>query len=82
MYKFADHARKRMVSREISEEDVIAAVEKGELEFTRTDEKGRGTEYTHSIELNPFWRKIMVGWTYDADDVLILTLYEVKRKWR
>jgi len=43
----------------------------------------RSKEYTHSIELkDPFWRKIMVGWTYDADDVLILTLYEVKRKWR
>ncbi len=28
-----DHARKRMASRGISQEDVIAAVEKGELEF-------------------------------------------------
>jgi Domain of unknown function (DUF4258) len=81
MFKFSEHARKRMISREISEEDVIATVENGELEFTRIDEKGRGTEYTHSIELkDPFWRKIMVGWRYDVDDVLILTLYEIKRK--
>ncbi|HMB44274.1 MAG TPA: DUF4258 domain-containing protein [Candidatus Methanoperedens sp.] len=81
MFKFSEHARKRMISREISEEDVIAAIENGELEFTRIDEKGRGTEYTHSIELkDPFWRKIMVGWTYDGDDFLILTLYEIKRK--
>ena len=82
MYKFSDHARKRMASRGISEEDMISAVENGELEFTRIDEKGRGKEYTHSIELKyPFWRKIMVGWTYDEDDILILTLYEIKRKW-
>ncbi len=72
-----------MASRQISEEDAIAAIEKGELEFTRIDEKGRGTEYTHSIELkDASCRKIMVGWTYDRDDILILTLYEVKRKWR
>lgn len=44
MYKFSDHAKKRMASRQISEEDAIAAIEKGELEFTRIDEKGRGTE--------------------------------------
>ena len=82
MYKFSDHARKRMASRKITEDDVIAAIENGELEFTRIDEKGRGTEYTHSIELkDPLWRKIMVGWTYDEDDILILTLYEIKRKW-
>jgi hypothetical protein len=55
MYKFSDHARKRMASRKISEDVVINAVENGDLEFTRTDEKGRGTEYTHSIELkDPF----------------------------
>lgn len=72
MYKYTDHAKKMM-----------AAIEKGELEFTRIDEKGRGTEYTHSIELKEtFPRKIMVGWTYDKEDVLILTVYEVKRKWR
>ncbi len=83
MYKYTDHAKKRMVSREISEDEIKAAVEKGDLEFTRIDEKGRGTEYTHSIELkDPFPRKIMVGWTYDGDDVLILSIYEVKRKWR
>jgi len=71
-----------MASRKISEDDVKAAIENGELEFTRIDEKGRGTEYTHSIELkDPLWRKIMVGWTYDEDDILILTLYEIKRKW-
>jgi hypothetical protein len=82
MYKFSDHARKRMASRKISEDDVINAVENGDLEFSKIDEKGRGTEYTHSIELkDPFWRKIMVGWTYDKDDILILTLYEIKRKW-
>jgi hypothetical protein len=82
MYKYSDHARKRMASRKISEDDVKAAIENGELEFTRIDEKGRGTEYTHSIELkDPLWRKIMVGWTYDEDDILILTLYEIKRKW-
>jgi len=58
-------------------------IEKGELEFTRINEKGRGMEYTHSIELKePFPRKIMVGWTYDNEDVLILTVYEVKRRWR
>jgi hypothetical protein len=44
MYKFSDHARKRMASRGISEEDVISAVENGELEFTRIDEKGKGKE--------------------------------------
>lgn len=83
MYKYTDHAKKRIVSREISEDEIKAAVEKGDLEFTRIDEKGRGTEYTHSIELkDPFPRKIMVGWTYDGDDVLILSIYEVKRKWR
>jgi hypothetical protein len=83
MYKYTDHARKRMVSREISENEIIAAIEKGDLEFTRIDEKGRGTEYTHSIELKePFSRKIMVGWTYDEDDILILSVYEVKRRWR
>lgn len=83
MYKYTDHAKKMMAAREITEQDVQAAIEKGELEFTRTDEKGRGTEYTHSIELKEtFPRKIMVGWTYDKDDVLILTVYEIKRKWR
>jgi hypothetical protein len=83
MYRYTDHARKRMVSREISEDEIKAAVEKGDLEFTKIDEKGRGTEYTRSIELkDPFPRKIMVGWTYDGDDVLILSIYEVKRKWR
>lgn len=83
MYKYTDHAKKRMVSRKISEDEIKTAVEKGDLEFTRIDEKGRGTEYTHSIELkDPFPRKIMVGWTYDGDDVLILSIYEIKRKWR
>jgi hypothetical protein len=82
MYKYSDHARKRMASRKISEDDVKAAIENGELEFTKIDERGRGMEYTHSIELkDPFWRKVMVGWTYDKDDILILTLYEIKRKW-
>ena len=66
MYKYTDHARKRMVSRGIGDAEIKAAVEKGDLEFTRIDEKGRGTEYTHSIELkDPFPRKIMVGWTYE-----------------
>ncbi len=83
MYKYTDHARKMMATREIDEYEVQAAIENGELEFTRTGEKGRGTEYTHSIELkDTFPRKIMVGWTYDKDDILILTVYEVKRKWR
>ncbi len=83
MYKYTDHAKKMMAAREIIEQEVQAAIEKGELEFTRIDEKGRGTEYTHSIELKEtFPRKIMVGWTYDKEDVLILTVYEVKRKWR
>ncbi len=83
MYKYTDHASKMMAAREIIEQEVQAAIEKGDLEFTRIDEKERGTEYTHSIELKePFPRKIMVGWTYDKDDVLILTVYEVKRKWR
>lgn len=83
MYKYTGHAKKMMATREINEHEVQAAIENGELEFTRTDEKGRGTEYTHSIELkDTFPRKIMVGWTYDKDDILILTVYEVKRKWR
>ncbi len=83
MYKYTDPASKMMAAREITEQEVQAAIEKGELEFTRIDEKGRGTEYTHSIELKEtFPRKIMVGWTYYKDDILILTVYEVKRKWR
>ncbi len=82
MYKYTDHARKRMASRQISDDEIKAAVETGELEFTRIDEKGRGTEYTHSIELKePFPRKIMVGWAYDKSDILVLSVYEVKRKW-
>ncbi len=83
MYKYTDHAKEMMATREINEYEVQAVIENGELEFTRTDEKGRGTEYTHSIQLkDTFPRKIMVGWTYDKDDILILTVYEVKRKWR
>ena len=83
MYKYTDHARKRMASRQISEDEIITSVENGELEFTKIDEKGRGMEYTHSIELKePFLRKIMVGWTYDKDDILVLSVYEVKRRWR
>ncbi len=83
MYKYTDHARKRMASRDINEDEIKAAVEKGDLEFTRINENGRGMEYTHSIEIKePFPRKIMVGWTYDVDDILIFTVYEVKRKWR
>ncbi|MFA4935965.1 MAG: DUF4258 domain-containing protein [Candidatus Methanoperedens sp.] len=83
LYKYTDHAKKRMVSRQISEDEIKAAVEMGALEFTRIDENSRGTEYTHSIELKePFPRKIMVGWTYDEDDVLVLSVYEVKRRWR
>lgn len=82
MYKYTDHARKRMNSRGISENEQ-AVIEKSELEFTRTDEKGRGNEYTHSLELKENYpRKIMVGWTYDKEDILILTVYEIKRKWR
>ena len=46
MYKYTDHAKKMMVTREIDEHEVQAAIENGELEFTRTDEKGRGTEYS------------------------------------
>jgi len=50
-----------MAAREITEQEVQAAIEKGELEFTRIDEKGRGAEYTNSIELKDnFPRKIMV----------------------
>jgi hypothetical protein len=72
-----------MSSRQISEDEIKAAVETGELEFTRIDEKSRGTEYTHSIELkDSFLRKIMVGWTYDKDDVLVLSVYEIQRRWR
>lgn len=83
MYKYTDHAKKRISSRQISEDEIKAAVETGELEFTRIDENGRGMEYTHSIELKePFLRKIMVGWTYDKDDVLVLSVYEIKRRWR
>jgi hypothetical protein len=83
MYKYTDHAKKMMNAREISEHEVQAAIENGGLEFTRTDEKGRGTEYTNSIELKDnFPRKIMVGWTYDKDDIIVLTVYEVKRRWR
>jgi len=83
LYKYTDHARKRISSRQIGEDEIKAAVENGELEFTRIDEKSRGTEYTHSIELKePFLRKIMVGWTYDKNDILVLSVYEIKRKWR
>ncbi len=83
MYRYTDHARKRMTSREITENEVQEAIEKGELEFTRTDETGRGKEYTNSIELKESYpRKIVVGWTYDKEDILIMTVYEVKRKWR
>ena len=58
-------------------------IEKGELEFTKKDEIGRGTEYTHSLESKENCpRKIMVGWTYDKKDILIMTVYEVKRKSR
>ncbi|CAG0983699.1 MAG: hypothetical protein MPEBLZ_03875 [Candidatus Methanoperedens nitroreducens] len=83
MYKYTDHAKKMMETREISEHEAQTAIEKGKLEFTRTDEKGRGNEYTHSIVLkDTFPRKIMVGWAYDKDDIVILTVYEVKRKSR
>ena len=83
MYRYTDHARKRMLSRGISEEEIHDAIEKGELEFTKKDEIGRGTEYTHSFESKESYsRKIMVGWTYDKKDILIMTVYEVKRKSR
>lgn len=39
MYKYTDHASKMMAAREITEQEVQAAIEKGELEFTRIDEK-------------------------------------------
>jgi hypothetical protein len=71
-----------MASRQISDDEIKSAVETGELEFIRIDEKGRGTEYTHSIEQKePFQRKIMVGWAYDKSDILVISVYEVKRKW-
>ncbi len=34
MYKYTDHAKKMMAAREIIEQEVQAAIEKGELEFT------------------------------------------------
>jgi len=72
-----------MNSRGISEKEIQEAIERGELEFTRIDETGRGTEYTHSIESKEIYpRKIMVGWTYKKDEILILTVYEVKRRWK
>jgi hypothetical protein len=72
-----------MLSRGISEEEIHEAIEIGELEFIKKDEIGRGTEYTHSFESKESYpRKIMVGWTYDKKDILIMTVYEVKRKSR
>jgi len=43
-----------MLSRGISEEEIHDAIEKGELEFTKKDEIGRGTEYTHSFSNSRF----------------------------
>lgn len=72
-----------MGARDISKREVELAVESGELECTKTDEKGRGDEYYHSIELKePVPRKIIVGWAYQDKDIRIITAYEVKRKWR
>lgn len=83
MYKYTNHARKMMRTREITEEEVESAVERVNLEFTQIDEKGRGTEYTHSIELrNSISRTIMVGWSYDGEGKLIHTVYEIKRRWK
>lgn len=83
MYIFSGHARKMMKARGITEREAKKAVEFGELEFTKIDEKGRGTEYYHSLELKePFYRKIVVGWTYKGEDIKIITAYDIKRKWR
>lgn len=83
MYTFTDHAKKMMKARKITQEDVKKAVEFGELEFEKMDDKDRGTEYYHSIELKePAPRKIVVGWTYRDEDIKIITAYEVKRKRR
>lgn len=40
-----------MRKRKIENEDVEKVVEYGELEFTKSNEKGRGTEYYYSLEL-------------------------------
>jgi hypothetical protein len=40
-----------MSSRQISEDEIKAAVETGELEFTRIDEKSRGTEYPRTFSI-------------------------------
>lgn len=50
MYKYTDNSKKMMATREINKHEAQTAIEKGKLEFIRTDEKGRGNEYTHSIE--------------------------------
>ncbi len=72
-----------MFSRDISEDEVIVVIEKGELEYTKTDDKGRGTEYTHSCLVgNDYLRKIMVGYSYDGEDIVIHTVYETKRRWK
>ncbi|MDI6654372.1 MAG: DUF4258 domain-containing protein [Candidatus Hydrothermarchaeota archaeon] len=83
MYILTDHAKRMMKARKITQEDVKKAVESGELEFTKIDEKGRGTERYQSIELKgPFPRKIVVGWAYEGENIKVITVYEIKRKWR
>lgn len=72
-----------MKARKITHEDVKRAVESGELEFEKIDDKGRGTEYYHALEMrDPFLRKIVVGWAYKGEDIRVITVYEIKRKWR
>jgi hypothetical protein len=81
MYTFTDHAKRMMKARKITQDDVKNAIESGELAFTKTDEKGRGTERYHSIELaDPFPRTIVVGWVQKDGKITVITAYEVRRK--
>ncbi len=81
MYILTDHARD-----DESKEKHTRSEESCRIRRTcvrKIDEKGRGVEYYHSIELKePFPRKIVVGWMYKGKNVKIITAYEIKRKWR
>lgn len=83
MYTYTDHAKRMMKARKISNDDVKMAIECGELEFKKKDERGRGTEYYHSLELKEqFPRKIVVGWMETNGKITVITAYEIKRKKR
>ena len=50
------------------------------LESMKLEEEQNIPHSIGSKEIYP--RKIMVGWTYKKDEILILTVYEVKRRWK